>query len=323
MLKSLMGALLLGAIASATQAVSQEFPTRTVTIIGAAPAGSAPDVLARAVGDRLSRKWKQPVVVEARPGAAYAIAAVAMARAAPDGYTLVASELGMFTYQHLLYKPGERKFDGEKDFAPVSGMAEVPVAVIASRTLPVANMSELIELARKKPGSITVATGGPGTLPHMSALMLERMAGVKFLMVHYKGVTPALNDVTAGHVNMVMMGPSIAISSYKAGKLNILGVGGDEPLPQLPEVPPISRTVPGFSVTAGFGIAAPAGTPRAILDRINRDVQAVLDEPEFKEKVLVPQSLSPMRGDVDAFTARLRAQSTIWGRIITESGFRL
>lgn len=320
MLKALKVSVLLAVTAFFAPATAQEFPARAVTIIGSSGAGALTDVLARAVGDRLSKRWNQSVIIEAKPGAAYALAASAVSRAAPDGYTLIASELGMFTYQHFLYKPGERPFDGQKDFVPVSGMAEIPMAVIVHPSVPVKNLSELIALAKSKPESISYATAGPGTFPHLSVLLLERLAGVKFLPVHYRGVAPALTDVTAGHVNMIVMGPSVAIPIYKEGKLKMLGLGTTQSLPLLSEVPPVSNVVQGYSASAGFGIAAPAGTPRAIVDRINRDVQAVLQDPEFQEKVLKPMSLLPMLGNADAFATRLRSESETWERIIRESG---
>ncbi|HEY8579361.1 MAG TPA: tripartite tricarboxylate transporter substrate binding protein, partial [Beijerinckiaceae bacterium] len=211
----------------------------------------------------------------------------------------------------------------QKDFAPVSGMAEIPVAVIAHPSLPVNDMADLVALAKKSPESVTYGTAGPGTFPHLSVLMLEKLAGVKLLAVHYRGVAPALNDVTAGHVNMIVMGPSIAIPSYKAGKLKMLGIGSDQPLPQLPEVQPVSRTVAGYAASAGFGLAAPAATPRSVIVKINKDVQDVLADAEFQEKILAPQSLLPIKGDADAFAAQLRAESQKWEKIIADASFEL
>lgn len=316
-------ACLTALLLSGASGSAQDYPARAVTIIGTSGAGALTDVLARAVGERLSRKWGQPVVIEARPGAAYAIAANAVMRAAPDGYTLIASELGMFTYQHFLYQPGERPFDGQKDFAPVSGMADIPIALIVNPSVPAKSLSELIALAKAKPGSITYGTAGPGTFPHLGVLMLERLAGVKLLAVHYRGVAPALNDVTAGHVNMIVMGPSVALASYKAGKLAILGVGSKEAVAQLPDVPPMASVVPGYAAMVGFGLAAPAATPTAIVDRINADVQEVLRDSEFRTKFLEPQLLRPMLGDARQFAAQLRAESETWQKIISDTGLTL
>jgi tripartite-type tricarboxylate transporter receptor subunit TctC len=311
------------ALALGLAAKAQEFPARTVTIIGSSAPGAMTDVLARSVGERLSRKWGQPVVIEARPGAAYAVAASAVMRAAPDGYTLIASELGMFTFQHFLYQPGERPFDGQTDFVPISGMAAIPAALIVNPSVPAKTLAELVKLAKEKPGSITYGTGGPGTFPHLGVLMLERLAGVKFLAVHYRGVAPALNDVTAGHVNMIVIGPSLALPAYQAGKLSILGVGSREPIAQLTNVPPIASVAPGYSATVGFGLAAPKGTPKPVVDRINADVQEILQDKEFQAKVLEPQLLRPMLGDAAQFAAALRADSELWQKIISETGVSL
>src|SRR5262245_38439660 len=211
---------------------AQSFPARPVTIIATSAAGAATDVLARAIGQGLSQKWHQPVVVENRPGASYAIAAVAVAKANPDGYTLIATELGLFTSQHHLYQQDKRPFDGEKDFAPISGFAEMPVALVAHPAFAAKSVGDLIAQAKARRGLITYGTAGPGTAPHLAALLLESMAGIKLSAVHYRGVAPALNDVIAGHINLIAMGPAIAIENYRAGKLAILGIGSAKPIPQ-------------------------------------------------------------------------------------------
>lgn len=313
----------LAALLMAGASTAQEYPSRTVTIIGTSGPGALTDILARAVGERLSQRWGKPVVIEARPGAAYAIAATAVLRSAADGHTLIASELGMFTYQQYLYDPGARPFDGLKDFAPITGIAEIPVAIIANPSVPANSIAELIALAKSKPEALTYGTAGPGTFPHLSMLMLQSLTGAKFLPVHYRGVALALNDVSAGHVNLIAMGPSIAIPGYRAGKLKILGVGSDQPLSALPEVPTVSATVAGYSASVGFGLGAPAATPRTILDRINREVQVILNDEEFQKKVFAPQGLQPMKGDVDDFTAQLHAQAKRWEQIIVSAGLRL
>jgi tripartite-type tricarboxylate transporter receptor subunit TctC len=306
-----------------SSAIAQSFPTRPVTIVATSAPGAATDVLARAVGQRLQQKWNQPVVVENRPGAAYAIAAVAVAKAAPDGYTLIASELGMFTSQHHLYQQDKRPFDGERDFVPVSGFAEMPVALVSHPGFGVKSVAELIAQAKARPGVITYGTAGPGTAPHLAALLLESMAGIKLSAVHYRGVAPALNDVIAGHVSLITMGPAIAIANYRAGKLAILGIGGAKPLPQLPEIPTIAATVPGYEATVGFGLAAPAATPRDLVARINADVQDVIRDPVFQAKVLDSNVLQPIPGTPQAFAAYLAAESKKWEKIIKGANLKL
>jgi tripartite-type tricarboxylate transporter receptor subunit TctC len=304
-------------------AIAQSWPSRQVTIVATSAPGAATDVLARAIGQRLSEKWNQPVVVENRPGAAYAIAAAAVAKANPDAYTLIATELGMFTSQQYLHQQDKRPFDGERDFVPVSGFAEMPVALVAHPAFGVKSVAELIAQAKGRPGLITYGTAGPGTAPHLATLLLESMAGVKLSAVHYRGIAPALNDVVAGHITLITMGPAIAIANYKAGKLALLGVGGAKPLPQLPEIPTIAATVPGYEATVGFGLAAPVATPRDVVAKINADVQDIIRDPAFRAKVLDTNVLQPILGTPQEFAAYLSAESRKWQRVIKDANIKL
>jgi tripartite-type tricarboxylate transporter receptor subunit TctC len=229
----------------------------------------------------------------------------------------------MFTSQHHLYQQDKRPFDGERDFVPVSGFAEMPVALVAHPGFAAKSVSELVAQAKARPGMITYGTAGPGTAPHLATLLLESMAGIKLSAVHYRGVAPALNDVIAGHVSLITMGPAIAIANYRAGKLAILGIGGAKPLPQLPEIPTIAATVPGYEATVGFGLAAPAATPRDLVARINADVQDVIRDPVFQAKVLDSNVLQPIPGTPQAFAAYLAAESKKWEKIIKGANLKL
>ena len=237
---------------SSLNAAAQSFPSRTVTIVSSTPPGALNDVLARAVSQRLSEKWGQPIVIDNRPGAAYAIAATSVIRAAPDGHTLLATDLGMFTSQPHLTSPDKRSYDPDKDLVPITGIGQIPISVMANSSLPAKSIAELVALAKAKPDTITYGTAGPGTVPHLGALLLlESLGGIKLSAVHDRGVAPALNDVIAGHIN------------YRAGKLAILGIADTKPLPQLPEVPTIAAAVPGYASSVGFGLAAPAAMPNS------------------------------------------------------------
>jgi tripartite-type tricarboxylate transporter receptor subunit TctC len=323
MTKRIVPLALLAFLFSSLGAAAQMFPARPVTIVSSTPAGALNDVLARAVGQRLSEKWGQPVVIENRPGAAYAIAAMAVARAAPDGHTLMATELGIFTSQPHLYQQDKRPYDADKDLVPITGLAEIPIAVMANPSLPAKSIAELVALAKARPGTITYGTAGPGTVPHLVALLLESLAGIKLSAVHYRGVGPALNDVMAGHINLIMMGPSIGLSNYRAGKLAILGVADTKPMPQLPEVPTMTDTVPGYLASVDFGLAAPAAMPRELVARINADVQQILRDPGFRAKVLEPQMLQPMLGTAEVFAESLAAESKKWEKVIRDANLRM
>jgi tripartite-type tricarboxylate transporter receptor subunit TctC len=315
--------ILLGCLLATSSAFAQSFPNRPVTIVVTTSPGALTDVLSRAVGQRLSEKWKQPVVIENRPGGAYAIAAAAVLKAEPDGHTLIASEVGMFTIQPHLYAKGRQTFDAEKDFVPVSGMAGIPVALLAHPSVPAKSVGDLIALAKAKPSTITYGSAGPGTAPHLAALLLESLAGIQLSAVHYRGAAPALNDVIAGHINMITMGPSIALPSYRAGKLAMLGVGSTKPVPQLPNVPPIAETVPGYEAGVSFGLAARTGTPRELIARINADVQEILRDPAFQAKYLEPHVLQPQLGNVEEYAAFIAAESKKWEKVIRAAGLRI
>ena len=252
-------AALVAVVAWQLPATAQRFPARNVTIIVSSTPGALPDLLARAVGQRLQQKWGHSVVIENRAGGAYAIAANALVAAPADGHTLLATESGLYTIQPHLSKA--RAYDAKRDFLPVSGMARIPMAFFAHPSLEANTISDLIAMAKAKPGGINYGTGGPGTGPHIGMLLLEHMAGVKLTPVHYRGVSLAVNDLLAGHIQLLGIGPSIALPSYRAGKLKILGVGSSEHTPQLGDLPSVAETVPGFR-DVSF-VLAPGPRPHA------------------------------------------------------------
>jgi tripartite-type tricarboxylate transporter receptor subunit TctC len=180
-------------------------------------------------------------------------------------------------------------------------------------------MDDLVKLAKANPGGLNYGTAGPGTFPHLSVLMLEHLAGIKLQPVHYRGAAPALNDVVAGHINLIVMGPSVAIPSFESGAVRFLGIGSEKPLPQLKGVKPVADTVPGYAAYAGFGIAAPAKTPMQIVQKINADIQEILADPEFRAKILDPQLLTPITGNQEQFAAKLKAETEKWQDIIADS----
>src|SRR3954451_1880201 len=271
---------LLGAFAATNPVSAQAYPNNTVTIVVTAAPGGLTDVLTRAVGQRLSQLWSQPVVIENKGGAGHSFAATTVKAAAPDGYTLLATETGMLTIQPFLHSKGKLAYDAATDFVPVAGYASIPMALLVNPSVPAKSVKELIALAKTKPGTMSYGTAGLGTAPHMGALLLETMTGAKLSPIHYRGASPALNDVIAGHINMIIMGPSIALPTVKAGKLNMLGFGSLQRVAQFADVPTIAETVPGYDAGVSFGLFAPAGTPPDVFGRINADVRKVIDNPE-------------------------------------------
>ena len=299
------------------QAIAQSYPAKPVTIIAATTPGSLPDIVARGVGQRLAAKWKQPVVVENRAGGAYAIAASAVANAAADGHTLLVTESGFYTTQPHLSKG--RAAYAQSDFLPVSGIARIPTAFVANPALEAKSIRELIALAKAKPASINYGTAGPSTAPHMAMLLFEHMANVNLTAVHYRGMAPALNDLIAGHIQLLAIGPTIAIPAFKAGSVKILAVGSERPIPQLAGVPTVADTVPGFEMSVSFSIFARSGTPQDIVRKINDDVQEIVRDVEFQKQFLEPQALQPMESTVQEFSRVMEAESEKWARLVRET----
>ena len=312
-------ACLLASSAVSGSALAQSYPDRNVTIVVTSSAGALTDVLTRAVAQRLSQMWKHSVIVVNKGGAGYAIGAQAVLRAAHDGYTLLASETGFYTTQPYLYAPGRLSYDPQKDFVPVAGYGTIPAALLVNPAVPVNSVADLIALAKKKPGILTFGTAGVGTALHIAGLELENLAGIKLTAVHYRGAAPALRDVIAGNINMVIMGPSVALSTVKAGKLKMLAFASEQRLKQFPDVPTIAETVPGYEASVSFGLFAAAGTPAAIVEKANADVQKIVGDPGFRDKYLKHFAVQPVPGSIDAFTAYLKKDSAKWHEVIKAS----
>jgi tripartite-type tricarboxylate transporter receptor subunit TctC len=289
-------AFLLACLFASAAALGGTFPDRNVTIVVTSAAGALTDTLTRAVAQRLSETWKQSVIVENRGGAGYAIAAEFVLRAEHDGYTLLASETGFYTTQPHLYPKDKLAYDAQRDFMPVAGYGTIPAALLVNPSVRVDSVRDLIALARNKPGEVTFGTAGVGTALHIAAVELENLTGTKMTVVHYRGAAPALSDVIAGHINAVIMGPSVALSSVRAGKLKMLAFASDKRVPQFPNVPTIAETVPGYEASVSFGLFAAAGTPPDVVDKVNGDVQKIVSDIGFQEKYLEPFAVQPIPG---------------------------
>jgi tripartite-type tricarboxylate transporter receptor subunit TctC len=310
---------LLVCLLASPAALAQTYPERNVTIVVTSAAGALTDVLTRAVAQRLSDMWKRSVIVVNRGGAGYAIAAQSVRQAAHDGYMLLASETGFYTTQQHLYPKGRLGYDPEKDFIPVAGYGTIPAALLVNSSLPVNSVGDVIALATKKPGALTFGTAGVGTALHIAGLELENLAGIEMTAVHYRGAAPALRDLIAGQINAVIMGPSVALSSVKAGQLKMLAFGSEKRVPQFPNVPTIAETVPGYEASVSFGLFAPTGTPGDVVKKVNADVQKIVGDPDFRKTYLDRFAVQPVSGSLDAFAEYLRGESTRWGQVIKKA----
>ncbi len=316
-------ALVLVGLALAGPAQAQSYPTRTVTIVVTSAAGGLTDVLTRAVGQRLAQMWNQAVVIENRGGAGHNLAATAVKSAAPDGYTLLATEAGMFTTQPHLSPKDKMSYDAATDFVPIAGFASIPMALLANPAVPANSVREVIALAKEKTGAVSYGTAGIGTAPHMGALQLESLAGVKMTAVHYRGASPALNDVIAGHINIITMGPSIALPTVRAGKLKMLGFGSVKRMPQFPDVPTIAESIPGYEAGVSFGLFGLAAMPRELVAKINADVQKILSDAAFRERFLEPQVVEPVPGSSEAYANFIRTESAKWSKIVRDANLKI
>jgi tripartite-type tricarboxylate transporter receptor subunit TctC len=319
MTKRLGALVLLICLAGAAAAQAQSYPTRTITLTVTAAAGGVTDVVARALGERLSQTWGQQVVIENKGGAAHVVGAQSVAKAAPDGYSLLVAEAGTFTINPTLYGKGKLPYDEEKDFTPITGIVRINQALLGHPSLPANDVRELIELASKKPGELTYGTAGIGSAPHMNMVLFESMANVKLVPVHYRGAAPALTDVIAGHVNLMSVSVSLALPPLRAGQIKIFGIGSGKRLPLAPDVPTVAESgLPGYEATTWFGLFATAGTPREIVTKINAEVAKILADPQFRKKFLAPQMFEPMASSPDEFADYIRAQTRKWAKVIGE-----
>jgi tripartite-type tricarboxylate transporter receptor subunit TctC len=319
MTKRLGALILLASLAGAAAAQAQSYPTRTITLTVTAAAGGVTDVVARALGQRLAQAWGQQVVIEHKGGAAHVVGAQSVAKAAPDGYSLLVAEAGTFTINPTLYGNGKLPYDEEKDFIPISGIVRINQALLGHPSLPANDVRELIELARKTPGKLTYGTAGIGSAPHMNMVLFESLAGVKLVPVHYRGAVPALTDVIAGHVNLMSVSVSLALPPFRTGQIKIFGIGSAKRLPLAPDIPTVAENgLPGYEATTWFGLFATAGTPQPIVTKINAEVAEILTDAQFREKFLAPQMFEPMASSPEAFADYIKAERRKWAKVIRE-----
>ena len=277
-------------------ALAQSFPSRPVNLVVPFPPGGGTDTGARILAEQLSKRWGQPVVVENKGGAAGQIGADSVAKAKPDGYTLLLGNIGTQAINPSLY--AKLPYDADKAFAPVSLVAELPLAMMVNPALPAKTASEFITLAKSKPGQLSYSSSGAGSAPHLAAEIFKDQTGTFVLHVPYRGGGPAIADLLAGHVQLSFMTVLEASGHIKGGKLRALAVTGDKRVQALPDVPTLAESVvPGFNAISWIGLLAPAGTPPDVVDKIAADVRAVLADDAVKARITalggVPRATTP------------------------------
>jgi tripartite-type tricarboxylate transporter receptor subunit TctC len=311
-------------LCGAAFAQSASYPRRPITIIVTAAAGGVTDVTARALGQGLTKSWGQPVIIENRGGAAHILGAQAVAKADPDGYTLMVAEAGTFTINPVIYPQGRLPYDTNTAFVPISGLVRINQALLAKRTLPVANAAELIALAKKQPGKLTFGTAGIGSAPHMNMALFENMAGVKFTPVHYRGAIPALNDLRSGTVDLMSVSVSLALPAARAGEVKMLGIGSDTRLAQVPDIPTVAESgLPGYQAVTWFGLFGPAALPHDLVMKLNTETQQVFSDPDFRKRFLDPQMFESMPGSPQDFAGFIKVEQAKWAKVIREGHIKL
>jgi tripartite-type tricarboxylate transporter receptor subunit TctC len=303
----------------ATPALAQEpnWPTRPLRIIVPFGPGSGNDIVARLVGEHLTRALGQPVVVDNRAGGNGTIGADAAARAAPDGYTLfVTTNTTQAAAPSLMKKIN---YDPVKDFAPIGRIANTPAMLVVHPSLPVKTVAELIALAKSRPGKLTYASGSAGTL--VPGAMLTSMAGIDMLHVPYKSIPLGINDVIAGQVDMMFTDMATGTPQVKGGKLRALGVSSLTPVPALPDVPPIAQSIKGFELLAWYAMYAPAGTPAPVVERLNRELRAFVGNPATQER-MTTLGLQPVTSTPQELADFGRSELAKWTRLIQQAGIQ-
>ncbi len=313
---ALVAAVLLAAPSSPR---AGEYPTRAVKIVVPFPAGGSADVLPRILADWLSRKWGQPVLIENRPGAAGNLGAEAVALAAPDGYTLMATPPAPLAINRNLYP--KLPFDPDA-FVPVTIVARVPNALIANPKVGAGSVAELIALARADPDRLTYASQGIGTTSHLTAEMFKAAAGVRLVHVPYRGSAPALNGLLTGEVDVMFDNLGVSLGLVTGGSLKLLGVATAKRLASLPDVPTVAETLPGFGSITWFAVVAPPKTPAALAERLSADFVAALRQPEVVAR-MAALSAEPVGTTPQATAAFIGAEVDLWNRVIKSAGIRL
>jgi tripartite-type tricarboxylate transporter receptor subunit TctC len=313
-----LAALAMAPLPAAAQGAG-DFPSKPVRIVVPFPPGGAADVLARLYGQKLSEGWGKPVIVENRPGAGGIIGTDAVAKAAPDGYTLLVITIGHAVNTSMYAK---LPYDALKDLAPVGQLATLPSLVVVNPSVPAKNIEELVALARSKPGQLTYSSSGTGSTSHMSAALLASMTGTTLTHVPYKGAAAALNDVIGGQVQITIDTAISAVPQVKNGKLRALAVTSAKRSPTLPDLPTVAESgVPGYDFAAWYALLAPAGTPPAVIERINQEVRKAGALADVKDKLgaLGAEATVSSPAELDRL---LRAETARWAKVVKEQNIR-
>jgi tripartite-type tricarboxylate transporter receptor subunit TctC len=309
------------ALAAGGAVAQQPFPSKPVHLIVGFPPGGGVDIIARTISQPLSERLGQPVIVENRPGAGGNIAAEQVAHAPADGYTLLIGAVSSLAISASVYR--HQNYNVLKDFAPVAVVASVPNVLVVNPSVPAKNVRELIALAKAEPGKLNFGSAGNGTTVHFAGELFKSMAHLDMVHVPYKGAAPAMADLLGGQVQMMFDFLSAAAPQIKSGKLRALGVTSVTRSPVIPDVPTIAEAgLPGYQVLGDFGIVAPAGTPPEIVERLNKEIGEIVEQPDVK-KHLLSYAGTPQHETPAEFAQNLKSEVAKWAKIVDSTGIHL
>ena len=307
-------------LVAASEAPAQGYPNRSIRIVAPSTPGDAPDVIARLVAERLSAALGQQVVVENRPGAGGVVGSEIVAKAAPDGYTLIMGNAGSHGINAAVYS--KLPYDILKDFAPVSQIAVAPNIFVVNPGLPVTTIPEFIAYAKARPGQLSYASGGNGSSSHMSMELLKSMAGIDVVHVPYKGSTPALTDVISGQDAVMSVNMPPAVPHVKSGRLRALAVTTRSRTPSMPDLPTVAESLPGYETVAWFGVLAPAGTPRDVVNRLSTEIARIARSPDMRER-LEGMGAEPVGSTPEEFGAVMARDIAKWTALAKSVGIKI
>jgi tripartite-type tricarboxylate transporter receptor subunit TctC len=309
----------LSALASIAPASALDYPTRPVRFVVGYPAGGATDILARLIGQRLSERLGQQFVIENKPGAGNNIGTETVVNAEPDGYTVLLVNPANFINTSLYVN---LRFNFIRDIAPVASFIRVPNVMTVAPDVPAKTVAEFIDYVKANPGKVNMASSGNGTSVHLSGELFMAMSGAKMLHVPYRGAAPAITDMLGNRVQVMFDNMPSIIQHISSGKLRALAVTTAVRSPELPDVPTVAETVPGYEASALFGMGAPKKTPKEIVEKLNREINAVLAEPEMKKR-LVELGGEPLIASPEAFGAMIAAETEKWEKVVHSAGLKV
>lgn len=310
-------ACFLAVTATIGTARADQYPSRTITIIVPASPGGVTDMLGRILAQHMIADWHAQVVVENKPGANNQIAAEYVTHQPGDGYTLFVGPETTFIvnptlYPHLAYDPAN-------GFTPITGLVQIYHALILNPSVQANSVKELIALDKAKPGQLNYGTYGAGSSGHLNMEMFKSLTGTKFVAVHYKGAAPAMQDVLAGHIQMMFVSVGSALPQVNAGKVKIIGIGAPKRMALLPDVPAVAETVPGYTAVSWFGLFGPPGMSTEVAAKIGSEVQKTFADPDVKKNFLDKEYFDSIAGSPKELTARIRTEEPRWRKLITEA----